>query len=50
YLTLGIGLKYNILNLDVSYILPTGKKTASETSPLQNTVRFSLLFNLGTGK
>jgi hypothetical protein len=47
YLTLGIGLKYNILNLDVSYLIPTNNKTASQTSPLENTVRFTLLFNIG---
>ena len=47
YLTLGIGIKYNILNLDVSYLLPTNNKTASQTSPLENTVRFTLLFNFG---
>ncbi|MBL6962629.1 MAG: type IX secretion system outer membrane channel protein PorV [Bacteroidetes bacterium] len=47
YVTLGIGLKYNILNLDVSYLIPTNNKTASQTSPLENTVRFTLLFNIG---
>jgi len=46
YLTLGIGIKYNILNLDVSYLIPTNNKTASQTSPLENTVRFTLLFNI----
>jgi hypothetical protein len=45
YFTLGIGLKYNILNIDVSYLIPTASKTANQTSPLENTLRFSLLFN-----
>lgn len=48
YLTLGIGVKYSIFNLDVSYLIPTNNKTASETSPLENTVRFTLLFNFGS--
>ncbi|MFC5284445.1 type IX secretion system outer membrane channel protein PorV [Pedobacter alpinus] len=40
YITLGLGLKYNIVNLDFSYILAN-----QQTSPLANTLRFSLLFN-----
>lgn len=40
YFTLGAGLKYNIFNLDVSYLLANAQK-----SPLANTLRFSLLFN-----
>lgn len=40
YLTLGLGLKYNIVNLDFSYLLAN-----QQTSPLANTLRFSLLFN-----
>jgi hypothetical protein len=50
YVTLGIGLKYNILNIDVSYLIPTSGKTANQASPLQNTLRFSLLFNFGSDK
>jgi len=46
YLTLGLGIKYTIFNLDVSYLIPTNNKYASQTSPLENTVRFSLQFNL----
>jgi len=40
YLTLGAGLKYNILNLDFAYIVANQDKT-----PLANTLRFTLLFN-----
>ncbi|WP_256010690.1 type IX secretion system outer membrane channel protein PorV [Desertivirga xinjiangensis] len=40
YLTLGAGLKYNVLNLDFAYILANQEK-----SPLANTLRFTLLFN-----
>lgn len=40
YLTLGAGLKYNILNIDFAYILANQEK-----SPLANTLRFTLSFN-----
>lgn len=42
YFTLGAGLKYNVFNIDIAYILANAQK-----SPLANTVRFSLLFNFG---
>jgi len=40
YLTLGAGLKYNILNIDFAYIAANQSKT-----PLANTFRFSILLN-----
>lgn len=40
YLTLGLGLRYNIVDLNFSYLLAN-----QQTSPLANTLRFSLLFN-----
>lgn len=43
YVTLGIGLRYNVFGLDFSYLIPT---TGIE-NPLQNTLRFTLLFNFG---
>ncbi len=43
YVTAGIGLKYNIFGLNVSYLIPT----SNQRSPLDNTLRFSLLFNFG---
>lgn len=43
YVTLGVGLRYNVFGLDFSYLIPT---TALE-NPLQNTLRFTLLFNFG---
>ncbi|WKW47341.1 type IX secretion system outer membrane channel protein PorV [Myroides sp. JBRI-B21084] len=43
FATLGAGFKYNIVNIDVSYLLATGKIQ----SPLENTLRFSLTFNFG---
>lgn len=42
YFTLGAGLKYNVFNIDIAYLL-----ASSQESPLANTLRFSLLFNFG---
>lgn len=41
YFTLGAGLRYNVFGLDFSYLVPTDQK-----NPLENTLRFSLLFDL----
>lgn len=41
FLTLGLGLKYNIFGMNLSYLVPT----SNTRSPLDNTLRFSLLFN-----
>ena len=43
YLTAGIGLKYNIFGLNFSYLVPT----SNQRNPLDNTLRFSLLFDFG---
>lgn len=43
YLTLGAGFKYNIVNIDVSYLFSASKVR----NPLENTLRFSLTFNFG---
>ncbi|MCB0661691.1 MAG: type IX secretion system outer membrane channel protein PorV [Saprospiraceae bacterium] len=43
YLTLGIGLKYNIFGLNLSYLVPT----TNQQNPLDNTLRFTLLFDFG---
>lgn len=40
YLTLGLGLRYNIVDIDFSYLVANQQK-----SPLANTLRFSLIFN-----
>lgn len=45
YLTLGLGLKYNIFGLNFSYLVPT----SNQRNPLDNTLRFSLLFDFGQG-
>ncbi len=43
YVTLGVGLRYNVFGLDFSYLIPT----VSQQNPLEKTLRFSLLFNFG---
>jgi hypothetical protein len=45
YFTLGLGLKYNILGINFSYLVPSG--SGVQRNPLSNTLRFSLLFDLG---
>lgn len=42
YFTLGAGFNYNVLSLDVAYLIPT----AGFRSPMAHTVRFSLAVNL----
>jgi hypothetical protein len=41
FLTAGLGLKYNVFGLNISYLIPTN----NQRSPLDNTLRFSLLFD-----
>lgn len=41
YFTAGVGLKYEKFTFDFSYLIPT-----TQNNPLQNTIRFSLGFNL----
>ena len=43
FITLGVGLKYNVFGLDISYLAPTN----TQRSPLDNTLRFSFKFDLG---
>ncbi|PJR04986.1 type IX secretion system outer membrane channel protein PorV [Avrilella dinanensis] len=43
FATLGAGFKYNIINIDVSYLFDMG----GNTNPLDSTLRFSLTFNFG---
>ena len=37
---------YNVFGLDVSYLVPVNNTATSGTNPLENTLRFSLTFNL----
>lgn len=43
FFTVGLGLKYNIFGLNFSYLVPT----SNITNPLNNTLRFSLVFDFG---
>ena len=45
FFSIGAGFKYNVINMDLSYLLSAAKVP----SPLENTLRFSLTFNLGEG-
>jgi Type IX secretion system protein PorV len=41
YFSVGLGVKYNVFGLNFSYIVPTSNRR----NPLDNTLRFSLLFD-----
>ncbi len=43
YLTLGLGVKYNIFGLNFAYLVPSG--SGINRNPLANTLRFSLMFD-----
>lgn len=45
FLAMGAGFKYNVVNIDLSYLFSASKVQ----SPLENTLRFSLTFNIGSG-
>jgi len=42
FFTVGLGLRYNVFGLDFSYLVPT----SNNQNPLDNTLRFTLIFNL----
>lgn len=46
FLSLGAGFKANVVNIDLSYLFSASKVQ----SPLENTLRFSLTFNIGSGE
>ncbi len=43
FITLGVGFKYNIIDIDLSYLISATRVV----NPLENTLRFSLTFNFG---
>jgi hypothetical protein len=45
YVTAGLGVKYNMFGLNFSYLVPSGN--GIQRNPLSNTLRFSLIFDLG---
>jgi hypothetical protein len=46
FLSLGIGLRYSVFGIDFAYLVPT----TSQRNPLDNTMRFTLLFNFDKSK
>jgi len=44
YFTLGAGLKMNVFTIDFAYLVPANQGVKS---PLENTMRFSLIFDIG---
>jgi len=46
YFTLGAGVKYNVFTLDFSYLVDASS-SINGTNPLANTIRFSMIWNLG---
>lgn len=46
FFTLGLGLKYDIFGINFSYLVPSG--SGVQRNPLSNTLRFSLIFDLGS--
>ncbi len=45
FFTMGVGINYNVFGINLSYLMPSG--SGVNRNPLSNTLRFSLLFNLG---
>jgi hypothetical protein len=45
YFSMGAGIKYNVFGLNFSYLIPSG--SGVNRNPLSNTLRFSLVFDLG---
>jgi hypothetical protein len=48
YFTLGVGVKYNIIGLNFSYLIPSGSGVTR--NPLSNTIRFGLVFDIDNAK
>jgi len=44
YFTMGVGIKYNVLGLNFSYLVPSGSGVTR--NPLSNTIRFGLVFDI----
>lgn len=45
YFSVGVGLKFNAMGINFSYLVPSGSGT--NRNPLSNTLRFSLAFDFG---
>ncbi len=49
FFTVGAGIRYNVFGLDFSYLIPAYFGNSAQQSPLQNTLRFSLILNFAEG-
>lgn len=47
YFTAGVGVKYNVIQLNFSYLAPSGNGVTR--NPLSNTIRFGAIFDIGAG-
>jgi hypothetical protein len=47
YFTTGVGIRYNVFELNFSYLVPSGSGISQ--NPLSNTLRFSLVFDFDGG-
>lgn len=50
YMTIGAGIRYNVIGMDVAYLVPTNNTPAGTTSPLEKTLRISLTLDIVKGK
>jgi hypothetical protein len=48
YFSMGAGFKYSALGINLSYLIPSG--SGVNRNPLSNTIRFSLVFDLGSSQ
>jgi Type IX secretion system protein PorV len=48
FFTFGTGFKYNVIGINLSYLVPTGQ--GINRNPLSNTIRFGVAFDLGGDK
>ncbi len=46
YITMGLGVKYNVFGINLSYLISVNN-TIAQGNPLDKTLRFSLLFDFG---
>lgn len=44
YISCGLGVKYNVFNINVAYLIPSG--SGINRNPLSNTLRFTLMFEM----
>lgn len=48
YFTVGFGIRYNVMNLNFSYLVPSGQGV--NRNPLSNTLRFGIVFDMDDSK